>query len=665
MPPVTVPQALELALQHHQAGRLAEADALYRQILAVQPNHPDALHLLGLVACQAGHSDAAVGWIRQAIALKPNYPEAYNNLGAALRDKGQLDEAIASCRQAIALRPNYPEAFSNLGNALRDQGLLDEASSAYRQAIAFDPNLAGAHFNLGNVLRDKGQLDEAIASYRQAIALRPDYPEAYCNLGNALRDQQQLDEAIAAYQRAIALGPNLPEARSNLVLILHYHPGYDGKTIGEEQRRWNRQHAEPLRPFIQPHRNHPAPERRLRIGYVSADFRGHVVGRYLLPLFEHHDRTEFELCCYSGVWRPDEVTARFQSLAGQWRSTLGLGDPQLAELIREDGVDVLVDLSLHSAGNRLPVFARQPAPVQVSYAGYPGSTGLEAIGYRMSDRWLESELGDGRSECGVRSAECGNSTQKCTAGSASQIGDSGPDIPHSAFQIPHSERVYLLDSFWCFEPCGAEVPVGALPAMENKGFTFGCLNNFCKVNERVLALWARILGKVEGSRLLLLSPAGSHRERTLTVLRQLGVEGSRVEFVVQRPRREYLEWYHRIDVGLETFPYNGHTTSLDAFWMGVPVPGMVGELPVARAGLSHLMNLGLPELVARSEEEYVNLVVALAGDLPRMAELRATLRERMKASVLMDAPRYARNIEAAYRAMWRRWCAGTGMTNDE
>ena len=201
--------------------------------------------------------------------------------------------------------------------------------------------------------------------------------------------------------------------------------------------------------------------------------------------------------------------------------------------------------------------------------------------------------------------------------------------------------------------------------MENKGFTFGCLNNFCKVNERVLALWARILGKVEGSRLLLLSPAGSHRERTLTVLRQLGVEGSRVEFVVQRPRREYLEWYHRIDVGLETFPYNGHTTSLDAFWMGVPVPGMVGELPVARAGLSHLMNLGLPELVARSEEEYVNLVVALAGDLPRMAELRATLRERMKASVLMDAPRYARNIEAAYRAMWRRWCAGTGMTNDE
>jgi len=399
MPPVTVPQALELALQHHQAGRLAEADALYRQILAVQPNHPDALHLLGLVACQAGHSDAAVGWIRQAIALKPNYPEAYNNLGAALRDKGQLDEAIASCRQAIALRPNYPEAFSNLGNALRDQGLLDEASSAYRQAIAFDPNLAGAHFNLGNVLRDKGQLDEAIASYRQAIALRPDYPEAYCNLGNALRDQQQLDEAIAAYQRAIALGPNLPEARSNLVLILHYHPGYDGKTIGEEQRRWNRQHAEPLRPFIQPHRNHPAPERRLRIGYVSADFRGHVVGRYLLPLFEHHDRTEFELCCYSGVWRPDEVTARFQSLAGQWRSTLGLGDPQLAELIREDGVDVLVDLSLHSAGNRLPVFARQPAPVQVSYAGYPGSTGLEAIGYRMSDRWLESELGDGRSEC--------------------------------------------------------------------------------------------------------------------------------------------------------------------------------------------------------------------------------------------------------------------------
>jgi len=790
---MTVSQAFELALQHHQAGRLAEAEALYRQMLAADPRHADALHLLGVVAHQAGQNDVATDLIRQAIALRRdfpeahynlgnvlqdegqldeaiaayrqaitlriNYPDAHSNLGNALREKGQLDDAIASCRQAIALRPDYPEAYGNLGNALMEQGQWVEAVAAYRRAITLDPNLPGVHYNLGNALRDKGQLEEAIASYRQtialrpnhakacnnlgnalhdkrqwgeaiaayrqaislqpnfpdaynnlgnalhdkgqldeaiaayrqaitlhpnfpdayynlgialygkalldkaitsygqAIALRPHYPEAYSNLGNALTDQGQLDEAIAAYRQAIALKPNYPEAHSNLVLTLHYHPSHDAETIGEEQRRWARQHAAALKVFIEPHSNDRHPNRRLRIGYVSPDLRDHVVGRYLMPLFEHHDRTQFELWCYAGVRRPDEVTARFQSLTDQWRSTVGLVDQQLAELIRKDGVDILVDCSLRSAENRLRVFACQPAPVQVSYAGYPGSTGLEAIEYRISDRWLESELGDGNSEFGVRSAECGISTQKCTAGSASQIGDSGPDIPHSAFQISHSEQVFLIDSFWCYDPRGADLPVGALPAMESEGVTFGCLNNFCKVNERVLALWARILGRVEGSRLLLLSPAGSHRERTLAVLRQLGVERSRVEFVARGPWREYLEWYHRIDIGLETFPYNGHTTSLDAFWMGVPVPALVGTLPVARAGLSHLMNLGLPELVARSEDEYVNLVVALAGDLPRLAELRATLRERMKASVLMDAPRYARQIEAAYRAMWRQWCA--------
>jgi len=645
---VTTQQAFDLALQHHQAGRLAEAEALYRQILAVQPNHADALHLLGVVAHQAGKNDVAVGLIRQAITLKANFPEAHSNLGIALRKTRQLDEAIAAFRQAITLQPSYPEAYSNLGNALIEKGQQDEAVAAYRQAIALQPNYSEAHYNLGNALRENGQLGEAIAAYRHAIALRPNYPEAYSNLGNALRNQGKLDEAIAAYRQAIALQPDFSKAHSNLVFTLQYHPRFEAGTIGEEERVWSQQHAAPLKQFIKPHSNDPNPRRRLRVGYVSPDFRDHVVGRYVMPLFEHHDRAQLELWCYSGVRRPDEMTGRFRSLAGQWRSTLGLSDEQVAELIREDGVDILVDLSLHSAENRLLVFARQPAPVQVSYAGYPGSTGLEAIEYRISDRYLEA----GASEMGDRSSEIGSTRPSDLL---SSISHSEPALTLSKGP---AERVFLLDSYWCFDPRGADLPIGALPALENKAVTFGCLNNFCKVNERVLALWAPILGSVEGSRLLLLSPAGSHRKATLAALRELGVDGSRVEFVAWRPWCEYLEWYQRIDIGLETFPYNGHTTSLDAFWMGVPVPALVGELPVARAGLSHLMNLGLPELVAGSEEEYVNLVVDLAGDLPRLAELRATLRERMKASVLMDAPRYARQIEAAYRAMWRRWCAG-------
>jgi predicted O-linked N-acetylglucosamine transferase (SPINDLY family) len=286
-------------------------------------------------------------------------------------------------------------------------------------------------------------------------------------------------------------------------------------------------------------------------------------------------------------------------------------------MIREDRVDILVDLSQHLAGNRLPIFARRPAPVQVSFAGYPASTGVEAIKYRISDRHLEAN-------CEFRPAE----------------------------------RVFLLDTFWCYDPCGMEVNGNDLPALENRWVTFGCLNNFCKLNEPLLKLWARLLGSVQDSHLLLLTAAGSHRQRTIELLEREGIQAQRVEFAEPRPRRDYLELYHRLDIALDPFPYNGHTTSLDALWMGVPVVSLAGQQAVARAGYSQLSNLDLRELVAFSEDDYVGIATELAQDLPRLAALRATLRLRMEASMLMDGPRFARGIEAAYRAMWRAWCAG-------
>jgi predicted O-linked N-acetylglucosamine transferase (SPINDLY family) len=317
------------------------------------------------------------------------------------------------------------------------------------------------------------------------------------------------------------------------------------------------------------------------------------------------------------VVRPDELTEEFRRHAQEWRNTAGVGDEALAEMIRRDGVDILVDLTQHLAGNRLPVFARKPAPVQVSFAGYPDGTGLEAIEYRISDRYLEA----GAAEEGVGK----------------------------------KEQLYLIDSFWCYDPCGIEVEVNELPAEENKGVTFGSLGNFSKVNDAVLKLWARVLGKVKRSRLVMWSPAGSHRQRTLEVLEKDGIEAHRVEFVEFRPRRDYLELYHRLDIVLDTAPYNGHTTSLDALWMGVPVVSLAGRTPVSRAGLSQLTNLGLPELVARSETEYVRIAESLASDLPHLALLRSTLRARMQASTLMDAPRFARNVETAYRSIWQAW----------
>ena len=629
MPAVTVQKSFQLAVRYHQAGRLGEAEALYRQILAVQPDHADALHFLGVIAHQIGHHDVAVERIRQALVVAPNDAAAHSNLGEAYRAMGRFDEAIASYRRGLALEPDRPEIHNNLGLALAEQDKLDEAVAAHRRALALKPDYPEAHLNLGTALVRRNRLDEAVAAFRRALELRPDYPEAHNNLGNAHKSRGELDAAIAAYRRALQLKPEHCSAHSNLIYALHFHPDQKTAAIIEEQHRWNRQFSDPLKHLVLPHRHAPLPERRLRIGYVSPEFRDNVIGRYLVPLFACHDHRAFEIFCYSGVAKPDRETEKFRQRADQWRETVGIRDEAFAEMIRQDQVDILVDLSLHAAGNRLLVFARQPAPVQVSFASYPESTGLEAIGYRISDRYLESERED------RRSGEIGLELR--------------PDL--------RRERVFLLESYWCYDPCGIEVPVNALPAEESGLVTFGCLNNFSKINEPLLRLWGRVLGKVRASRLVILTDEGSHRKRTLEILEREGVEAQRVEFVASRSRKAYLELYHRLDIALDPFPYNGHSTSLDALWMGVPVVSLAGDVPVSRAGWSQLANIGLAELVAFSEDDYVRIAAELAGDLARLAQLRATLRQRMQASRLMDAPGYARSIEASYRTMWREWCA--------
>ena len=389
---MTTQQTFDLAVRHHQAGRLSEAEALYRQILAVQPHHAEALHHLGIIAAQVGRHDLAVEWIRQALIFNPNNPDALSNLGAALADQGRLDEAVAADRRALQLQPDHPEAHSNLGVALTKSGQLDEAVAAHHRALALQPDFPEAWNNLGIALAGQGQLDEAMAAHRRALVLQPDYPDAHLNLGNALKGQGEMDAAVAAYRQALELKPEHSSAHSNLIYALHFHPGDDARKIAEEYQRWNRQFAEPRQHLIQPHTNDRRPGRRLRIGYVSPEFRDHVTGRYLVPLFQCHDHRDFEILCYAGVVKPDSLTETFRQHADQWRSTVGVTDEALAAMIRQDGVDILVDLTQHLAGNRLPMFALQPAPVQVSVAAYPETTGLEAIGYRISDRYLEGDL---------------------------------------------------------------------------------------------------------------------------------------------------------------------------------------------------------------------------------------------------------------------------------
>ncbi|HMD52957.1 MAG TPA: hypothetical protein VKJ65_00200, partial [Phycisphaerae bacterium] len=378
---------------------------------------------------------------------------------------------------------------------------------------------------------------------------------------------------------------------------------------------WNALYAAPLRRFIQPHPNDRNPDRRLRIGYVSPDFRQHVVGRNLLPLLQRHDRANFEIFCYSNVIHADSMTEKLRSHADQWRNITDQTDQSAAQMIRNDRIDILVDMSLHMAGNRLLIFAAKPAPVQATFMGYPGSTGLETVDYRLTDPYLD---------------------------------------PPGMFDAFYSEKsIRLPETFWCYDPLAEEASVNELPALKNNYITFGCLNNFCKVNDDVIALWGKVFTAIPDSRLLLSAPAGESRERIPRALEKIGIDPRRLEFADFLPRSKYLMLYHTMDIGLDTLPYNGHSTSLDSFWMGVPVVTLVGKTAVGRAGWSQLCNLDLKELSAPTPEEYVEIVTKLAGDLPRLAELRRTLRPRMQVSGLMNAKRFADNVEAAYREMWR------------
>ena len=684
MPQLTIEQTLQLARQHHQAGQLPQAEALYRQILQQQPGHADALHLLGVIAYQTGRHDVAVDLIRRAVAINPNLPEAYSNLGVALQAQGQLDGAVAAFRQAVALNPNYPGAYGNLGHALHSQGQLDAAIAACRQAIALTPTNPGAYCNLGNVLQAQGQLDAAIAAYRQAIALNPGFPEVHSNLGNALQAQGQLDAAIAAHRQAIALKPHYPEAwgnlgvalqstgqldaalaafhqaialkphypeaygnlgvalqstgqpdaaiaafrqavaispdnaalHSTLLYTLHLHPAYDTQALAGENRRWNLRHAAPLKRFMQPHANDRSPERRLRIGYVSPDFYQQAESFFTIPLLEHHARAACEIFCYSGVVQPDPYTARLRKRADVWRDIRCASDEALAAIIRRDRIDILVDLTMHMANNRALLFARKPAPVQVCWLAYPGGTGLETMDYRLTDSFMD---------------------------------------PCAADTACHAEQSIRLPDCWVvYDPL---IDLPPRPPEQAGPITFGSLNTPAKLNDPLLTLWAKVLLAVPGSRLLLLVLSLEQRQRIGRLLERLGIAPERLLCAGRMDRTRYLRCYDQIDIALDPLPYNGITTTCDALYMGVPVLTLAGPTAAGRAGTAMLSTIGLGELVAHTQDEFVRNAAQLAANLPRLIELRRGLRPRLAASPLMDAPRFARNIETAYRQMWRQWCA--------
>jgi predicted O-linked N-acetylglucosamine transferase (SPINDLY family) len=601
-------------------GKLDEAVGHFRHAIMVQPAFFEAHHYLGIALGAQGFPDDAIVSFRQAIQLKPDVAETHHHLAKALRSLKRLDEAVASFRQALVLRPDFPEALHHLGATLVMQGKADEAEPFLLRAVELLPEDPLVHNSLAIALGMQGKMDEAIAGFQRVLQLKPDFPEVQSNLGIALKDQGKLTEALACYRRALKLRPDFAEAHGNLCYTLHFCAEVDARTIYEEHRRWNQLHAQPLAQFILPHLNDRSPERRLRIGYVAPDFRAHPVGWFLLPLLQQHDHEMFEVFCYASVVNPDVITERCRAQADVWRGVLGLSDEQLTAAIREDRIDILVDLTMHMGHSRLLVFARKPAPVQVTYLGYCSTTGLGAMDYRLTDPYLD---------------------------------------PPERSEIVYSEQsVHLPLTYWCYQPGSPTAPVNELPALQTGHVTFGCLNNFCKVTGPTLAAWIRLLREMPEAHLLLHAKSGSHRDRVRDLLAEQDIAPERLAFVDTVSAEEYFRLYHGVDVGLDPFPYCGGTTTCDALWMGVPVVTLAGQTAVGRGGVSILSNVGVPELIASDVDQYIHLAQELAADLPRLGQLRATLRELMRGSPLMDAPQFARDIEAAYRGMWRRWCAG-------
>src|SRR5271170_2447549 len=618
----------DYAETHNNLGNLyrdrqqvQEAIAQYQLAIGYKPDLAEAHNNLGNMLRQRQQFPEAIAEYRLAIGFNPNLLDAYNHLGSALRSAGQFDQAIETYRQAIQIKPTDYEMYYSLGDGYYDAGKLAQAADAYRAALKLKPDYAEVHCQLGNVLNSMGAFDEAVLSYRMALKLKPDFAEAHCRLCNGYKDQGRLDEMIQAYHEALKSHPDSKDIYSNLAYALYFLPDYDAAEIHEAQKKWNDRFAAPLKEYFQPHENDRDPERKLRIGFVSPDFYDHCQSFFTIPLLSHLNREQWEIYCYSNVLKPDAVTDRIRGHADAWRTITDVKDQDAAEMIRDDKIDILVDLTLHMALNRLLVFAYKPAPVQVTWLGYPGSTGLETMDYRLSDPYL--------------------------------------DPPGTDLSVYSEQTLRLPETFWCYDPQTEEPPANDPSAAKNGFVTFGCLNNFAKVNARVPELWGKVMAACADSRLILLAPTGSARQRFLDQLKKHGIDPARVEFVDRMSRTDYLKLHQRIDIALDPFPCNGHTTSMDAIWMGVPVVTLTGNTAISRGGRSILSNIGVPELIAETPEEYVNIATKLAGDLPRLAELRRTLRGRMEASPLMDAKRFARNIEAAYREMWRKWCAKT------
>ncbi len=611
-----VDRLVSRAASEQLAGRTDEAAAILAEALRLDPNHASALTFGALLALRRGHADSALDYAERAIAVDPRRARAHHLHGLALRAVGRGADALISLKQAVALDGRLVDARLDLGNALLDEGDIASSQAEIEAVLAAEPSSAIAYNSRGNLRARQRQFDAAIAAYRKAIELDPRLSQAHGNLGMLQFGIGDNDAAIASFRRAVALAPDRPANWSALLFALSVSDRATARSIAAEHRAFGERFAARIAPLpaIVPA---PRAGRRLKIGYVSSDWRRHAVAVFAESLLAAHDRARFEIFCYQNYAGGDEVTARFAALADHFVPIASMPDAEAAQRIRADAIDILVDLNGHTAHNRLPLFFLKPAPVQATWLGYLGCTGVPAIDYRLTDIYTD---------------------------------------PPEQSEAAGAEALWRLPlTQWCYRPYVEAPEVGPLPALTADAITFVCMNHAIKISPTALALWARILGAVPRSRLMLLAtPDAGQRARVLASFAAQGIAAERIEQVGEAPIATYLARYLRADIALDSLPCTGGTTTCDALWMGVPVVTLVGDRPFSRSGASLLRNAGLTELITREPDEYVRAAVDLATDRARLATLRAGLRDRLRASPLLDAPGFARAVEGAFDAMWER-----------
>ncbi len=678
-------QAFANAEQMRQAGRNAEAEAFCRQALVHDPRHAKSFNMLGVLNLEAGRLDVAADLFGRAVAADGSVHIFHNNLGSALREMGREAEAAQAFGRAVAIKPDYARALNNLGQMLTNAdpaaaaaafrqvlshhprdlealfglavllhqaGALDEARPLYEQALKLAPgnisllqNLTGVIFAQGRTpeaipylqqmvrldpksaehwsflagaLEQEARLAEVVETQRQAILHHPQAYRAFNGLGNALANLGRFDEAVAAYRRSIAINPDYFDARSNLLMTLHSIEGVSAEDILQEATAYGaRLPARPTPAFA----NVRDTERPLRVGYVCADFRDHPVGFFLERVLAAHDRSQVETFLYSDTLFTDAQTERLRGDASGWRPIVGKSDDEVAQQIAADRIDILIDLAGHTGSNRLVLFGMRAAPVQACWLGFFGTTGVPAMDYVIGDDVVLPQGDDGL-------------------------------FTEAAVRLP---APYL-----CWSPPREDVAIAPVPGLASGAVTFGCFNNRAKITNEVVAVWAKILLRVPNANLFLKSWSladESNREGLIQAFAAHGVAGDRLIFEGLTPRAEGLAAYSRVDIALDPFPFGGCTTTADTLWMGVPVVTVAGSRWSGRMSQTILNAVGLEDWVAPDLDAYVEMAVRAARDLAALAPLRSGLRARVAASPFCDGPAFTANLEAAYRQMWRDWCA--------